>query len=83
MSMHNKLSVSEHYRNAMREVKISEFTTVCMEIIAGAGVAVILWYGSYLIISEQLSVGAFFSFVTAVLMIYNPLKRLSQVNNNF
>ncbi len=83
MSTHNKLSVSEHYRNAMREVRISEFTTVCMEIIAGAGVAVILWYGSYLIISEQLSVGAFFSFVTAVLMIYNPLKRLSQVNNNF
>ncbi|HJP17032.1 MAG TPA: ABC transporter ATP-binding protein [Nitrospinota bacterium] len=83
MSTHNKHSVSEHYRNVMREVRIGEFTTVCMEIIAGAGVALILWYGSYLILSKQLSVGAFFSFVTAVLMIYNPLKRLSQVNNNF
>ncbi len=83
MSKHNRYSVSEHYRNVMREVRISEFTTFCMEIIAGAGVAAILWYGSYLIVSEQLSIGAFFSFVTAVLMIYNPLKRLSQVNNNF
>ena len=83
MSMHNKHAVSEHYRNVMREVRISEFTTLCMETIAGIGVAVILWYGSYLIVSGQLSLGAFFSFVTAVLMVYNPLKRLTQVNNNF
>ena len=83
MKRNNELSVAEHYRNVMREVRINEFTTVCMEIISGVGAAVILWYGTYLIISEKLSVGEFFSFVTAVLMINTPLKRLSQVNNNF
>ena len=83
MGRKNDRSVSEHYRNVMREIKINELTTVCMEIIAGAGVAIILWYGSYLIVNGELSVGAFFSFVVAVLMIYTPLKRLSQVNNNF
>ncbi len=83
MSNRNDEAVSRHYRNVMREVRIREFTAVSMELIAGAGIAVILWYGSYLIINNKLSVGAFFSFITAILMIYTPLKRLSQVNNNF
>lgn len=83
MTERSDKSVSEHYRNVMREVRIKEFTTAFMEAIAGAGVAAILWYGSYLILNGKLSVGSFFSFVAAVLMIYTPLKRLSQVNNNF
>ncbi|VAX29318.1 Lipid A export permease/ATP-binding protein MsbA, partial [hydrothermal vent metagenome] len=83
MRIRNDEAVSRHYRNVMREVRIREFTAVSMEIIAGAGIAIILWYGSYLIINNKLSVGAFFSFITAIMMIYTPLKRLSQVNNNF
>ncbi|NOY39848.1 MAG: ABC transporter ATP-binding protein [Nitrospirae bacterium] len=83
MRSRNDEAVSRHYRNVMREVRIREFTAVSMEIIAGAGIAIILWYGSYLIINNKLSVGAFFSFITAIMMIYTPLKRLSQVNNNF
>jgi len=83
MKKHNMLSVAEHYRNVMREVRIIELTSVSMEIIAGVGVAAILWYGSYLIIGGKISVGEFFSFITAILMINTPLKRLSQVNNNF
>ncbi|NOZ25946.1 MAG: ABC transporter ATP-binding protein [Nitrospirae bacterium] len=83
MRRRNDEAVSRHYRNVMREVRIREFTSVSMEIIAGAGIAVILWYGSYLIINDKLSVGSFFSFITAILMIYTPLKRLGQVNNNF
>jgi len=83
MRRRNDEAVSRHYRNVMREVRIREFTSVSMEIIAGAGIAIILWYGSYLIINNKLSVGSFFSFITAILMIYTPLKRLGQVNNNF
>lgn len=83
MNRHNNHAVSAHYRNIMREVKINEITAAFMEIIAGSGVAIILWYGSYLIVNNELSIGAFFSFVTAILMIYSPLKRLSQANNDF
>ncbi len=83
MLKRNEYSVSNHYRNVMREVRINEFTTIFIEIIAGSGVAIILWYGSYLIVNDRLSVGSFFSFVAAILMIYTPLKRLSKLNNNF
>ncbi len=83
MQKKGERAISEHYRNVMREVRINEFTTVMMEVIGGLGVAVILYYGTLLIIREELTIGAFFSFVTAVLMMYTPLKRLSRVNNHF
>jgi subfamily B ATP-binding cassette protein MsbA len=83
MSRRNHEAVYEHYRNVMREVRINEFTDAVMEAIAGAGVAAMIWYGSYLILSGKLSLGSFFSFVVAVLMIYQPLKRLSKLNNSF
>jgi len=83
MTHRNRLAVSEHYRNVMREVRIHETTDALIEVIAGSGVAVLLWYGSYLIVNDKMSVGDFFSFVAAVLMMYTPLKRMSRVNNNF
>lgn len=83
MARHNNNAVAKHYKNIMREVKINELTAFFMEIIAGFGIALTLWYGSYLIINNKLSGGAFFSFVVAILMIYTPLKRLSRVNNDF
>jgi subfamily B ATP-binding cassette protein MsbA len=83
MNLRNSEAVAEHYRNVMREVRINEVTDAIMEAIAGAGVAAMIWYGSYLILSGKLSVGSFFSFVAAILMIYQPLKRLSKLNNSF
>ncbi len=76
-------TVTEHYRNIMREVRVNEFTTMAMEVLAGIGVSIILWYGSYLILNDRITIGDFFSFVTAVLMMYTPLRRLSKVNNKF
>jgi subfamily B ATP-binding cassette protein MsbA len=83
MARKNDEAVSAHYRNFMREVRINEFTSAFMEIIAGTGIAVLLWYGFYLIVNDKLSVSQFLSFVIAVMMMYDPLKRLSRVNNNF
>jgi subfamily B ATP-binding cassette protein MsbA len=83
MSRKCEKAVTEHYRNVMREVRVNEFTTIVMEVLAGLGVAIILWYGSYLILNSRMTVGEFFSFVAAVLMIYTPLRRLSKVNNKF
>jgi len=83
MSRKCERAVTEHYRNVMREVRVNEFTTIVMEVLAGLGIAIILWYGSYLILNNRMTVGEFFSFVAAVLMIYTPLRRLSKVNNKF
>ncbi len=78
-----KKALQEHYRNIMREVRTEEFTNLLSETIAGVGVAIILFYGGYLVVNEQISSGDFFSFATAVVLMYTPLKRLSRVNTSF
>lgn len=83
MRARNFHAVTEHYRNIMREVRINAAADSFMEIITGAGMAIILWYGSYLILRNELVIGEFFSLVVAIMMMYDPLKRLSRVNNNF
>jgi len=83
MSRRNDNAISEHYRNAMREVRINEFTGTFIDIIAGIGIAILTWYGFYLIVHDRLSLGEFLSFVVAVMMMYDPLKKLSRVNNDF
>lgn len=76
-------ALHEHYRNIMREVRTEEFTNLLTETIAGVGVAVIIFYGGYLVVNGKISSGDFFSFATAVILMYTPLKRLSRVNAAF
>jgi subfamily B ATP-binding cassette protein MsbA len=83
MAHRQEKALTEHYRNVMRETRINEFSSLIAEILGGIGVAIILFYGGHLVISEEISAGAFFSFIVAILMIYTPLKRLSRVHNNF
>jgi len=83
MSQRHENALTEHYRNTMREVRIDEFSRLITEALGGVGVALILFYGGQLVLSNRLSAGSFFSFIAAILMIYTPLKRLSKVYNNF
>lgn len=83
MTHRQENALAEHYRNVMRETRINEFSSLLAEVFGGIGVAIILFYGGHLVISEEITAGAFFSFVVAILMIYTPLKRLSRVHNNF
>lgn len=76
-------ALQEYYRNTMREVRTEEFANLLTETIAGIGVALILFYGGYLVVNDKISSGDFFSFATAVLLMYTPLRRLSRVNAAF
>ncbi len=53
-----------------------------MECLAGAGIAFIVWYGGYRVIDGVSTAGTFFSFMTAVMMLYDPVKKLSKVNSS-
>jgi subfamily B ATP-binding cassette protein MsbA len=52
-----------------------------MEILGGVGIACIVFYGGYNVIQGEATPGTFFSFLAALLMLYEPVKRLSGVNN--
>ena len=53
-----------------------------MELIGGIGIAIALIYGAKQVSAHQMTRGDFFSFMTALLLMYNPAKKLSRVNAN-
>lgn len=52
-----------------------------MEVIGVISIAVIIWYGGYLVINGTMTPGAFFSFMAAMVLAYTPVRKLSGANN--
>ena len=65
----------------MKSVKMIQLTTLLMEVVAGIGVALIVFYGGQLVSDGEITSGDFFSFMAAILMIFTPAKRLAAVSN--
>jgi subfamily B ATP-binding cassette protein MsbA len=61
-------------------MKIRALTHPLMELIGGVVVALIIWVGGYSVVRGDLTPGTFFSFMTALLMLYAPVRDLSKVN---
>ena len=51
-----------------------------METLGGAAIAIVIIFGGYRVIENQTDPGAFFSFITALLLAYEPMKRLANLN---
>jgi subfamily B ATP-binding cassette protein MsbA len=56
--------------------------TPLMEALGGAAIAVVILYGGQQVISGARTPGAFFSFITALLLAYQPVKALAILNAN-
>lgn len=69
------------FKLTMKSVVIRAISNPLMEFLGGIGIAVIIFYGGYQVINETSTPGTFFSFMTALLMLYEPVKRLTGVNN--
>ena len=51
-----------------------------MEVLGGTAIAVVILYGGHQVISGARTPGALFSFITALLLAYQPLKSLANLN---
>ena len=51
-----------------------------METITGMAVAIVVFAGGYLSIQNKIEVGSFFSFLTALMLAYQPVRALAGVN---
>jgi subfamily B ATP-binding cassette protein MsbA len=69
------------FRLFMKFVSIRAISSPFMEFLGGLGIAVIVFYGGYQVIRGASTPGTFFSFLTALIMLYEPVKRLTNVNN--
>ena len=68
------------FKLGMKMTKKTGMLTPMMHFIISIGIAGVIWLGSYLITSNQLTPGGFVSFITALLMLYHPIK---SIGSNF
>ena len=69
------------YKLTMKSLRTRALARPIMEILSGCAIALIIWYGGSRVMDGALTTGDFFSFMTALLMLYKPVKQLSMVNN--
>jgi subfamily B ATP-binding cassette protein MsbA len=73
--------VQKFFQWTMKDVSIKSMSSPIMEFLGGIGIAAIIWYGGYQVLKGYSTPGTLFSFLTALLMLYEPIKHLSGVNN--
>lgn len=69
------------FRYEIKSVRSKALTSPVMEAFGGIGVALVLWYGGFAVINGSRTPGDFLSFMTAVMLLYPPVKKLTKLNN--
>ncbi len=68
------------FRAFMRRFKVRALSNPMMETLGGFGVCAIVYYGGSQVISGHSTPGTFFSFMTALFLLYQPISRINEVN---
>jgi subfamily B ATP-binding cassette protein MsbA len=75
MDENNKLVGS-----SIKQIQASEQSSRVMETIGSFAAGLVLWYGGSRVIDGDLTTGALLSFLTALAMLYDPIKRINAAN---
>jgi subfamily B ATP-binding cassette protein MsbA len=70
-------TIEEQRRNNDRGAVLHARSQPIVETLAGVAVALVILYGGWRVIGEGATPGAFFSFITALLLAYDPARRLA------
>ena len=72
--------IEKLFRLAQKAAKTRSASTPIMETLGGLAIVAVIFYGGYQVMHAARTPGTFFSFVTALLLTYEPLKRLANLN---
>ncbi|MEK9672369.1 MAG: ABC transporter transmembrane domain-containing protein [Rhodospirillaceae bacterium] len=64
----------------MKAERTRALSSPIMETLGGVAVGVVIFYGGLRVIEDQTDPGSFFSFITALLLAYEPMKRIANLN---
>ncbi|MBL1352006.1 MAG: lipid A export permease/ATP-binding protein MsbA [Zetaproteobacteria bacterium] len=73
--------IGEFMHHQMQVLRVNAMSFPVMELVAGFGIAGVLYYGGLRVASGEATAGTLMSFLAATLMLYEPVKRLSAANN--
>ena len=68
------------FKLRIKMVQRTSWLSPMMHVIVSIGIGLAIGYGSHLILTKQITSGNFVSFITALIMLYTPIKNLG---NNF
>lgn len=67
---------------SLKRARLNEATAPLLEFLGAVAAAAIIWYGGSRVLAGASTPGEFFSFLTALFMLYDPLKRAGKLNNS-
>ncbi|WP_421782868.1 lipid A export permease/ATP-binding protein MsbA [Kiloniella litopenaei] len=86
MENHETKRVSETILTVLRlnlkAARTSSILSPIMETLGGIAIAIVILYGGNEVIQGTKDPGSFFAFITALLLAYEPIKKLSKLNAN-
>ncbi len=68
------------YELVHKGFRVSAMSGPVTEILSGMAIVTVIVYGGYQVISGERTPGALFSFITAFLLAYEPMKRMAKLN---
>ena len=75
---HNK----KFFEINMKAIKINGAIVPLMDIMGGISGAIVIFMGGNMVIHGEMSVGTFFSFMTALFMMFDPIRKVSSSYNS-
>ena len=66
----------------MKSTRVRNLLHPIMEVLGGLAIVAVITYGGSQVIAGNKDAGAFFAFLTALLLAYEPMKRLAKLNNS-
>ncbi len=69
------------FRSLMRIWRVESLTSPVLEVLGGLGIIIAFGVGGYLVSVKSLTPGAFMAFLGALASLYQPVKRIGQINN--
>ncbi|MFQ5561555.1 MAG: ABC transporter ATP-binding protein, partial [Nitrospinota bacterium] len=69
------------YDISVKEAKRDEIVSPVMEFLASLGAGLVILYGGQQVLDGNTTPGTFFSFLTALMLMYEPIRKLSKMNN--
>jgi subfamily B ATP-binding cassette protein MsbA len=68
-------------RLTLKDHRTDQLAEPLMEVLGALGIMGALWYGGYRVFAGAITPGEFFSFTTAVFLLYGPVRQLSRMAN--
>ena len=75
-----RAAIRSREKALLKTIRIRAAASPLMEMLAGIAIALVIWYGGNRVIAGITTPGAFFAFITALLLSYQPLKALANLN---